>query len=585
MPNYVATRISLVKAAAAVQQGLHDFRITTPDYLRRAPDADVYIYKNGKAAGAALWQDDKHRQIMKDGLRGLVMDDIRQQQAIYKAKNPRQGLRADAHWMIDGVITFTSAGIKDISDADLLDRCRKAVEAQATALGVKAVYVVIHKDEKTRHAHYALENVNRETGKTIGRTIKKRTCRQMQDLIAEQFSDWGLQRGEDKTVSGAEHKSVSESHRIELEKQKAEIAALQTRHDALQAACLRQKGILDQQAQAIKEAEPIMAEIRALKQDFADRKEQTRQWLKAISRQALCCIFRAEDRNGRWTMGLLNNKRPTITRPQNVENILTELYKKPDARTWHVNFYGLPPVFCLDDVTPEAIQQMHKDGLTPTATIQTSRDKADGAVYQVWLSFAGMDDYPKQMIKRDRWQVVSDYLIKRYGADPRAAEPAHTFRVPGFRRHDDPDWIAQTIQTSNKDNDFSVIKDVIADHTQDWTKAQADIKNYKSEVPDIDDGVVVPDWFLERWIRLHQQYAADKRFCPKTSTGAIDYSEIDYRCTKDIIRRAQSDPEKKLRYIQYALHALTVEAADRHKSKTYARDTVDAVLGGLAMEH
>lgn len=37
----------------------------------------------------------------------------------------------------------------------------------------EALYVSLHLDEKTAHLHYQLENLNRETGRTVARTIKR----------------------------------------------------------------------------------------------------------------------------------------------------------------------------------------------------------------------------------------------------------------------------------------------------------------------------------------------------------------------------------------------------------------------------
>ena len=80
----------------------------------------------------------------------------------------------------------------------------------------EALYISLHLDEKTPHLHYQLENLNRETGRTVARTIKKPTLSKLQDIAGQVFSEIGLQRGQNREITGKRYKSVAEGHREEL---------------------------------------------------------------------------------------------------------------------------------------------------------------------------------------------------------------------------------------------------------------------------------------------------------------------------------------------------------------------------------
>ena len=54
-----------------------------------------------------------------------------------------------------------------LHEKELLELGKKAVRKIAAALNVKPLYVSLHLDEKTPHLHYQLENLNRETGRTV----------------------------------------------------------------------------------------------------------------------------------------------------------------------------------------------------------------------------------------------------------------------------------------------------------------------------------------------------------------------------------------------------------------------------------
>ena len=88
-------------------------------------------------------------------------------------------------------MTFSEYSVDDIEDDRLLDLGKKAVRKIAAELNVKPIYISLHLDEKTPHLHYQLENLNRETGRTVARTIKKPVLSKLQDIAGEVFSEIG----------------------------------------------------------------------------------------------------------------------------------------------------------------------------------------------------------------------------------------------------------------------------------------------------------------------------------------------------------------------------------------------------------
>ena len=219
--NFVSTRIKARGSAAAVQGIMHDTRFTIPGYLRRDPDVKFHSFDEDFTIG---FNGEKNDEI-KAYCRASIMDSVREQQKIYKEK---VGQKADleGNWTITGVLTFSEHSIDDVDNDKLLELGKKAVRKISAELGVKPLYVSLHLDEKTPHLHYQLENLNRETGRTVARTIKKPVLSKLQDIAGDVFSEIGLKRGQSRETTGRRYKTVAEGHREELKQNEKRIAEM-----------------------------------------------------------------------------------------------------------------------------------------------------------------------------------------------------------------------------------------------------------------------------------------------------------------------------------------------------------------------
>ncbi len=84
---------------------------------------------------------------------------------------------------------------------------------------------------------------------------------------------------------------------------------------------------------------------------------------------------------------------------------------------------GHPGIILLDDLTAGAVQRLHKEGFTPSAVIETSPGN-----FQAWIRLVPEDE----KIGRATVKAAIEYLVGRFGADPRAVSPVQPGRVPGF---------------------------------------------------------------------------------------------------------------------------------------------------------
>ena len=551
--KYVSTRIKAVGSAKAVQGLMHDTRFTVPGYLRRDPEVKFHSFNEDFTIG---FNGEKNDEI-KAYCRAAIMDSVREQQKVYKEK---VGQKADleGNWTITGVLTFSEHSINDVDNDKLLELGKKAVRKIAAELNVKPIYISLHLDEKTPHLHYQLENLNRETGRTVARTIKKPVLSKLQDIAGDVFSEIGLKRGQSRDTTGKRYKTVAEGHREELKQNEKRIAEMR------------------------EEIKMYQEELKELKKPAAERRGITKKFFEALKEAGVLLTLQRR----RWVSGAWSKEAGadyTDLSKTDIGDLISQMHadaEKLNGCEWHLKTFGLPPVFCLDDLKKEDIEKMKRDGIQPLAIVETSPEN-----YQVWTGFKNCFGYPEKQLSAPQWRLVIDYLNEQYGGDPAALVPGHQFRVPGFRRIDKPEWVAQLTETGTI-SDFKTIEKAVMDRFDEVQKKLERTERIQKVVQEnlgASTGIVegsedVPEWFIrDKWVRFKTKIMENPPLAPD---GDIDWSAVDFRVVRDILRSTKR-PDKLLEYQKYSLMMLKSEAVERHKSRNYAELTLDAAVSSL----
>ena len=548
--KYVSTRIKAVGSSKAVQGLMHDTRFTVPGYLRRAPEVKFHSFDENFTIG---FNGEKNDEI-KAYCRSSIMDSVREQQAVYKEK---VGQKADleGNWAITGILTFSEHSVDGVDNDKLLDLGKKTVQKIAAELNVKPLYISLHLDEKTPHLHYQLENLNRETGRTVARTIKKPTLSKLQDIAGEVFSEIGLKRGQNRETTGKRYKTVAEGHREELKQGEKRIAEMR------------------------EEIKMYQEELKEFKKPAKERRRITEKFFEALKEAGVLLTLQRR----RWISGAWSKEAGadyTDLTKVDIKQLSDEMHRAAETGSgceWHLKTFGLPPVFCLDDLKKEDIEKMKRDGIQPLAVVETSPEN-----YQVWIGFKDCFGYPDKALTVPQWRLTVDYLHEKYGGDPAALVPGHQFRVPGFRRIDKPEWVAQLTETGTF-TDFKPIEKAVMDRFEVVQKKLERTEMIKKVVQEnlgaspltLEGSEDVPEWFIrDKWVRYKTEIMKNP---PLTDDGDPDWSKIDFRVVRDILRSTKR-PDKLLEYQKYCYLMLKSEGLERNKSRDYGERTLDAVL-------
>ena len=488
--KYVSTRIKARGSAAAVQGIMHDTRYTVPGYLRRDPEVIFHSFEENLSVKLG---GDKSLDL-KEYCRNLIMASVKQQQVLYTEK-VKQKADLKGNWTITGVITFSEGSVNEVEHDKLLELGKEAVKRISEKLKVKPLYVSLHLDEKTPHLHYQLENLNRETGRTVARTIKKGTLTKLQDIAGKVFGEVGLSRGISREITGERYKTVAEGHREELKQGEIVLKELQ---EAIQV---------------------YKDELKALKKPAEERRSVTERFFEVLKAAGvLITLQRRRYKGGAWSKE--EAKQFTDLTKADIKKLSDELHKAAEMGSgceWHVKTFGLPPVFCLDDLGKEDIQKMKNDGISPLAVVETSPEN-----YQVWIVFNNCFGYPERAITAPQWRLVIDYLHERYGGDPAALVPGHQFRIPGFRRVDKPEW-AVPLNETGEAVDFNIIKDTVMDRFPEVQKKLERTERIKKVVQEnleaspliLEGSEDVPEWFIrDKWVRFKTEIMKNPPLAP-----------------------------------------------------------------------
>jgi hypothetical protein len=323
-------------------------------------------------------------------------------------------------------------------------------------------------------------------------------------------------------------------------------------------------------------------ELTALKKPAEQRRSVTARFFEILKGAGvLITLQRRKYKSGAWSVE--TPAEYTDLTKADIKGLTDEIHRAAEGGSgceWHLKTFGLPPVFCLDDLGTAEIQKMKADGINPLAVVETSPEN-----YQVWVAFENCFGYPERSLTALQWRLIVDYLHEKYGGDAAALIPGHQFRIPGFRRVDKPEWAVPLTETGGA-VDFKMIEDAVMERlpaVQQKLERTETIKKVIEEnlgVPPLilEGSEGVPEWFIrDKWVRFKTKIMENPPLAPD---GDIDWSAVDFRVVRDILRSTKR-PDKLLEYQKYSLMMLKSEAVERHKSRNYAELTLDAAVSSL----
>jgi chromosome segregation ATPase len=155
-----------------------------------------------------------------------------------RLKQGKKAFRRNTRPVVEFIIAFDREARDFVNNPEnwekLDERARKYIKLLEEKFGILPIIGVRHSDETTTHYHILFLNYSTKYKKTFTKLFKnRREFSQLQDLVAEVFSDLGFKRGEkydpSKHTHKAIHKSVRELHKElpkEIEQKRKELAEL-----------------------------------------------------------------------------------------------------------------------------------------------------------------------------------------------------------------------------------------------------------------------------------------------------------------------------------------------------------------------
>lgn len=277
--GYVCARIrSTGKAYSRITS--HNIRFIPPEYLKSEPNSETYYIELDGTRHIFIAHD-------AERAREIVGHDLKRREARMRAEYKEKHGRSMTTSFVpftEGFLVFSSEPFSNegFNMDEWKSGCLEFAADFAASQNARLVYAAFHYDESTPHLHYLVENFDKKEKTTWQRTFGRQKCRELQDLAASRFSEMGFSRGESKSISGAEHKSLIESHAIERQKTVAKTVEIKFILNDLESKINFEKKKLDDLRTEIKsrgeERKKLIAELQKTTLDSEERKKQYREF-------------------------------------------------------------------------------------------------------------------------------------------------------------------------------------------------------------------------------------------------------------------------------------------------------------------
>lgn len=242
---------------------------------------------------------------------------------------------------------------------------------------------------------------------------------------------------------------------------------------------------------------------------------------------------------------------------------------------WHLRILGMRPLFVMDDMTLDGIEQLKRDGLAPFATVETSPSN--------FHAYVQLNLKKRQMLTEIEWNALNSYLIQQYNADKGANTVEHAFRLPigSSHKHNPPfELHLRVFEDAQPAIDAdTLLQRLPADVFQ---KAERKLnRRYDIQL----DGSDAPDWFQNNWKKRREDLIKSGR-APIRQDGTVDDSSVDFIVSRDILSAYRNKRSERLTpMLNYCHYMLCLEAELRQKARPedYAIRTLNAVIRRLQL--
>ena len=237
---------------------------------------------------------------------------------------------------------------------------------------------------------------------------------------------------------------------------------------------------------------------------------------------------------------------------------------------WHLRILGMRPLFVMDDMTLDGIEQLRRDGLAPFATVETSPSN--------FHAYVQLNLKKRQMLTEIEWNALNSYLIQQYNADKGANTVEHAFRLPigsSHKHHPPFELQLRVFEDAQPAIDAdTLLQRLPADVFQ---KAERKLnRRYDIQL----DGSDAPDWFQQNWKKRREDLIKSGR-APIRQNGTVDDSSVDFIVSRDILSVYKDKRSERLLPMLNFCHCMLMqEAESRQKARPddYAVRTLNAVI-------
>jgi len=205
MSKFLSFRIEKKANEKVLGQINHDMRIgKIPKYINKEKSGDNIL-------------------LFGEKLNKKSYEDLLQEQN----KRSKRKIQKNTERFFSGVMTFSNEMTQDYKNNpnQFQENAKAFLKDLEEKYQLQISYAELHLDETTPHIHLMFDNISKENGKSVRRTINPKKLSEIQTLLGEHFSNMGYSRGKDKNETNAKHFDFKDYQKVKKELEELKEAA------------------------------------------------------------------------------------------------------------------------------------------------------------------------------------------------------------------------------------------------------------------------------------------------------------------------------------------------------------------------